>query len=214
LYLTPSGGTARRLIAKNMSIGAGYSVIFDGQKFSVMNTFGQILYTSLVEVSAQIWLPAEAAYLPATTGTFATFSEVLGSTTYPGYSILGFNDNNLNKAMWRLPAPSINTTMSVTIYWIANTTNSGNVVWKVGATGISDNQVFTTATVPTLSTTITDAAPSDSTKVNIVTTTGVTTNATNNQMLLFLIERTGSDGSDTLTGDANLLGVLLAYTKV
>jgi hypothetical protein len=44
LYLLPSGGTARRLIPVDLSLEAGYSLVFDGQKFSVMDTDGQILY--------------------------------------------------------------------------------------------------------------------------------------------------------------------------
>ena len=43
LYLTPSGGTARRLIPKTMTLAAGYSLMFDGAKFEVINTSGQIL---------------------------------------------------------------------------------------------------------------------------------------------------------------------------
>lgn len=42
LYLTPSAGTARRLIPKNMSLGVGYSLHTDGQKVMVLDTNGQL----------------------------------------------------------------------------------------------------------------------------------------------------------------------------
>lgn len=45
LYLKPSAGTARRLIPKDMTLQAGFALLFDGTKFSVMDTTGQILYT-------------------------------------------------------------------------------------------------------------------------------------------------------------------------
>lgn len=37
LYLLPSSGTARHLIPVDLSLEAGYSLIFDGQKFGVMD---------------------------------------------------------------------------------------------------------------------------------------------------------------------------------
>ena len=43
LYLTPSGGSARRLIPKDVSLGVGYSLHWDGAKVMVMNTTGSIL---------------------------------------------------------------------------------------------------------------------------------------------------------------------------
>ena len=44
LYLLPSGGTARRIIPKDMSLGVGYSLIFDGNIIQVFNASGEILY--------------------------------------------------------------------------------------------------------------------------------------------------------------------------
>lgn len=43
LYLTPSAGTARRLIPKNMSLGAGHSLYVDGKKVTVMGANGVVL---------------------------------------------------------------------------------------------------------------------------------------------------------------------------
>ena len=42
LFMTPSGGTARRIIAKDLSLGAGYSLHWSGDKISVMNALGQV----------------------------------------------------------------------------------------------------------------------------------------------------------------------------
>ena len=46
LYLLPSGGTARRLIPKDLSLTAAYSLVFDGQKMQVFDTSGSIQYTT------------------------------------------------------------------------------------------------------------------------------------------------------------------------
>lgn len=45
LYLTPSGGTARRIIPKDLSLGIGYSLYADGTKVTVLAPTGAISYT-------------------------------------------------------------------------------------------------------------------------------------------------------------------------
>jgi len=42
LYLLPSGGTARRLIPKNMSLGVNYMMSYDGKRLIVMDDSGRI----------------------------------------------------------------------------------------------------------------------------------------------------------------------------
>ncbi len=42
LYLLPSGGTARRLIPKDMSLGVNYMVSYDGKRLIVMDDSGRI----------------------------------------------------------------------------------------------------------------------------------------------------------------------------
>jgi len=42
LYLLPSGGTARRLIPKDMSLGVNYMMSFDGKRLTVMDDSGRI----------------------------------------------------------------------------------------------------------------------------------------------------------------------------
>lgn len=43
LYLTPSGGTARRIIPKDCSLGVGYSLHTDGLRVYVLDASGQIM---------------------------------------------------------------------------------------------------------------------------------------------------------------------------
>lgn len=43
LYLTPSGGAARRLIPKDMSLGVGYSLHFDGAHVLIVDTAGGVV---------------------------------------------------------------------------------------------------------------------------------------------------------------------------
>jgi len=48
LYLTPSDGTARRLIPKDMSLGAGHALITDGIRVSVYDTSGNLTTVAVV----------------------------------------------------------------------------------------------------------------------------------------------------------------------
>ena len=45
LYLTPSGGTARRLIAKDLQLEAGYALYFEGGKAHVLSAGGALVET-------------------------------------------------------------------------------------------------------------------------------------------------------------------------
>ena len=46
LYLTPSGGTARRIIPMNLSLSAGYSCLYDGNVIQVFDTEGNLVNSS------------------------------------------------------------------------------------------------------------------------------------------------------------------------
>jgi len=48
IYLTPSGGTARRMIPKDLSLQPGYALIFDGQKMTIHDTNGGLVLGSSV----------------------------------------------------------------------------------------------------------------------------------------------------------------------
>jgi len=52
LYLLPAGGTARHLIPNNMTLAAGYSVVYDGQKMQVFDTSGNVCYATSAAISA------------------------------------------------------------------------------------------------------------------------------------------------------------------
>jgi hypothetical protein len=45
LYLLPSGGTARRILAKDCILSAGHSLHYDGVKITVLSSTGSIVYS-------------------------------------------------------------------------------------------------------------------------------------------------------------------------
>ena len=51
LYHTPSGGTARRVIPKDLSLSAGYSVVIDGGDIKIIGTDGKLQTTAALGAS-------------------------------------------------------------------------------------------------------------------------------------------------------------------
>ena len=49
LFMTPSGGTARRIIPEDLSLSAGYSLHWSGDKIAVMSTSGAIISSTSLE---------------------------------------------------------------------------------------------------------------------------------------------------------------------
>tara|TARA_B110000503_G_scaffold61115_1_gene97000 strand:- start:1121 stop:2170 length:1050 start_codon:yes stop_codon:yes gene_type:complete len=83
LYHTPSGGTARRILPKNMAIQAGGTILFDGENVSVLSAIGGLVSTVAISdgsvALAKIVDIATASFLGRdTAGTGVT--EVLSAT--------------------------------------------------------------------------------------------------------------------------------------
>lgn len=162
---------------------------------------------------ASIYLPAEAAYLPATNP--ATLSEVSGSTTYAGWSYLAFDASTSEHAVWRTPLPDYDGgDIVVTSYTKPATTPSGPVTlqFNILAIGLSTSEVFNSAspvdTLVNLSQSM-DTTELDS-DVMITTATIDPSNVSADDLLVIGLSR---DVADSLVGDGQLLGIMLEYTR-
>jgi hypothetical protein len=77
LYIAPTGGSpSTRLIAKDLLLGAGYSLVFDGAKFTVMDISGEILNKTILSAASVAnggtGMSATVAYAPICGGTTTT----------------------------------------------------------------------------------------------------------------------------------------------
>ncbi len=54
LFLLPSGGTARRILAKDFSLGIGYSLLYDGIKVTVLNPTGGVVTSYVAHAASHI----------------------------------------------------------------------------------------------------------------------------------------------------------------
>ena len=105
--------------------------------------------------------------------------------------------------------------VTVTLVWMATTATSGNVVWSVAierddtATDL-DTDSFATANTATAAAPATSGAPAYTT---IAFTNGAQMDSLAvGEAFRLKVQRTGSSGSDTATGDAELLAVEIKET--
>jgi hypothetical protein len=103
LYVKPSAGTSRSIIAKDLSLGAGYSLHWSGDKITVMNTDGEIAMTvfSAVATSGTPVANDFARFTDANTIEGRTYAEVKGDlnleigTDVLAEQTIGIADDNL-----------------------------------------------------------------------------------------------------------------------
>ena len=163
---------------------------------------------------ASIWLPAEAAYLPATNPS--ELVEILGSTVYGGFSYLTFDDTTSEHAVWRVPMPDYDGgNIEVTAFSKVTTTPVGAVTlqYNILTIGLENSESF-------------DAAVTVDTNINILHSLNTTelltdvmvasaiidpANVTSDDLLV--IELSRDVASDNLSGDGELVGILLEYTR-
>lgn len=160
--------------------------------------------------TVNIFLSSEAAYLPATNPV--QLVEELGTTVYGGYSTANFDDTTAEHIIFRCPVPDYDgNNITFKFYWIATAT-SGNVIWTIESIGITDGEEILEAVVTDLVDVTADTVTGTTLDLN------VTTHSTYNPASvtaddLMIIEITRKAGTDTMTGDARLIGVNLEYTR-
>lgn len=161
-----------------------------------------------------IYLGAESAYLPATNP--AVFNEVVGATTYGGWSYLAFDKTTAQTAIWRVPVPGYNNgNITVTVYAKCQTTPSGNVtgqfdIYTIGlATTEEFNEAVLTDTTVNVSLPFTTATHEH--HVVIASATIDPANVATDDLLILGLVRDVT--TDDLDSNLELLGVLITYTK-
>ena len=143
--------------------------------------------------------------------TYATFD------TRNGHVVLDFDASADEVAVFGdvLPRHYAGGGVTVTLVWMATTATSGNVVWSVAierddtATDL-DTDSFATANTATAAAPATSGAPAYTT---IAFTNGAQMDSLAvGEAFRLKVQRTVSSGSDTATGDAELLAVEIKET--
>lgn len=161
-----------------------------------------------------IFLPAEAAYLPATNP--AALVEELGATVYAGHSHLAYDDTTAESAVWRVPVPDYDGgNIIITAYSKVATTPTGAVTlqYDIYTIGLANSEAFDSAV--TVDTGVNISHSLNTTELNtdimVASATIDPSNVAADDLLVIEIKR--DVATDTLVGDGELVGIMLEYTR-
>lgn len=160
------------------------------------------------------FVPATAMW-PRTTGGCAALAQSETTNYYVNYWSLDFDQTTEENAQfeWVLPRNYDGGTVTITPHWTAST-GSGGVVWGFKGVAISNDEPLDATTGFGTEVTSTDTllATGDEhvgPQTSAITIAG---SPADSDFVVFNIARKVDNGSDTLTGDAKLLGITIEYT--
>lgn len=164
--------------------------------------------------TVNIFLPAESAYLPATNP--ATLTEELGNTTFGGFSYLAFDDTTSEHAVWRTSMPNYNGgNIVVTAYSKVATTPAGVVTlqYNILTIGLANSEAFDAAVTVDTTVNISHSLNTTELLTDIMIASGTIDPANVASDDLLVIELSRDVASDNLSGDGELVGIMLEYTR-
>ncbi len=171
--------------------------------------------TAAVKIAGKetIWVPASAMYPNSTSGCADIEQTELSNG--PELKTLDFDKDSDEFAQFAVAFPKSWNEGTVTFqaFFTANTTNTGNAVWKLQAVALADNGDLNTAFGTAIG--VAKAHSGTANDLDVAAESGAVTIAgspSTDEYVFFQIFRDANDGDDSLTADAKLLGVKLFFT--
>jgi hypothetical protein len=180
-----------------------------------LKTYNDTLYagvaTDVIGVQ-DLYIPASAMW-PKTTAGCADLTKSEIATSLLNIQTLDFDQTTQEHAQFTMVMPRKwnNETVTVVFYWTASA-GSGDVIWGIQGVANSNDDPLTTAFGTAQEVTDTLTATNDvcvTSATSAMTLAGTPADA---DFLGFQIYRKAADGSDTLSGDAKLLGISIRAT--
>ena len=170
---------------------------------------------SAVKVAGKetIWVPSSAMYANTTNGAEAAQVEL--TATQPELKVLDFDASTDEFAQFSVSFPKSwnESTVTYQAYFTSAGTNTGDCIWTLAGVAVSDNDAIDAAFGTAVSVTKAHSGTANdldvSSESSAITIAG--TPAAGDQVF-FQISRDANNGSDTLTGDARLLGIRFFFT--
>lgn len=163
---------------------------------------------------ANIFLSAESAYLPATNP--AGLVEELGSTVYGGFSYLTFDDATSEHAIWRVPMPGYDGgNIKITAYSKIAATPAGAVTlqYNILTIGLGNSEAFDAAVTVDTTVNISHSLNTTELLTDIMVASATIDPANVAVDDLMVIELSRDVANDNLSGDGELVAILLEYTR-
>lgn len=151
---------------------------------------------------------AASANLPD--NNYAQMNRTMG-TLYPYYT-LAFDASTDESAFWQifLPSDGVTTDVVIDLHWRATAT-SGNVVWSSSIGVIAAGDTIDIASWDdTASTTVAADGTANATSVDSITHSSLGSSPASGCLVVKLF-RDADNGSDTMTGDAELMGAVVRF---
>ena len=171
--------------------------------------------SSAVKIAGKetIWVPAIAMYPNTTNGASAEQIELTAGQ--PELKCLDFDASTDEFAQFAVSFPKSwnEGTVTYQAYFTSAGTNTGNCIWTLAGVAVSDNDAIDSAFGTAVSVTKAHSGTANdldvSSESSAITIAG--TPAAGDEVF-FQISRDADNGSDTLTGDARLLGIRFFFT--
>jgi len=218
--LTATGSAVNEFTIANAATGDGPTLSATGETNVDINlnpkgTGTLKSGTAAVKIAGKetIWVPASAMYPNSTSGCADIEQTELSNG--PELKTLDFDKDSDEFAQFAVAFPKSWNEGTVTFqaFFTANTTNTGNAVWKLQGVALADNGDLNTAFGTAVG--VAKAHSGTANDLDVAAESGAVTIAgspSTDEYVFFQIFRDANDGDDSLTADAKLLGVKLFFT--
>lgn len=151
-----------------------------------------------------VFIPAFGFYPLDLTNTVP----VVINSSHPAYEFIDAADDYALINM-EMPKDYDGGNLTFYIWWIPGTTGTNSVVWQIGLDMLADGEAYSANDDTD---TVTDAAQNSITEVLRTAAITLTPTWVAGDLMRLIVGRLGTNGSDTLAGVANFIGVKMEYT--
>ena len=221
INLTATGSAVNEITIANAGTGVTGPVISATGETNVginVNPKGTGVFNSggsAVKIAGleTMWIPASAMY--GTVSNPADAQQVETTATRPDMKVLDFDAGTNEFAQFSVAFPKSwnEGTVTYQVYWTPSNTNTGNCLFRLQGVAIGDGD--TIDVVYGTGQTITDAGigtVEDQQISGVSSAITIAGSPAAGEQTYFQLLRLASDGSDTFTGDARVLGIRLFFT--